>query len=129
MKRLNSVAAVLVLTVGAFFFGSASQSGAGQSQYYSGGADGVLRMKHSPVLGINIPISVWIDGRLAGSFTKGHVFERALSPGRHTIYASRPSFASDSWYGTIEVQPGETLSLVVNCTVGNVILTPVSRID
>ena len=129
MKRLNSVAAVLVLTVGAFFFGSASQSGAGQSQYYSGGADGVLRMKHSPVLGINIPISVWIDGRLAGSFTKGHVFERALSPGRHTLYASRPSFASHSWYGTLDVQSGETLSLIVNCTVGNVILTPVSRID
>jgi len=129
MKRVNSVAAVLVLTVCAFFFGSANQSAAGQSQYYSGGADGVLRMKHSPVLGLNITISVWIDGRLAGAFAKGHVFERALSPGRHTIYASRPSRPSDSWYGTIEVQPGETLSLVVDCTVGNVVLTPVSRID
>jgi len=129
MKRLNSFAVVLVLTVGAFFFESANQSGAGQSQYYSRGAEGVLRMKHSPVLGLNIPISVWIDGRLAGSFTKGHVFERALTPGRHTIYASRPSRPNDSWYGTLEVQPGETLSLVVNCTVGNVILTPVSRID
>ncbi len=126
MKKLNSFAFVLVLTVGAFFLGSANQSGGGQSQYSS---DGLLRMKHSPVLGLNIPISVWIDGRLAGSFTKGHVFERSLAPGRHTIYASRPSKPNDSWYGTLDVQPGETVSLVVNCTVGNVILTPVNRID
>ena len=124
MKRLNSV--VLVLIGVALFFGSANQTGAGQSQYYS---DGVLRMKHSPVLGLNIPISVWIDGRLAGSFAKGHVFERALAPGRHTVYAARPSRASDSWYGIVDVQPGEILSFRVNCTVGNVILTQVSRID
>lgn len=127
MKRLNSFAVLLVLTVGAFFFGSANQIGAGQSQqYYS---DALLRMKHSPVLGLNIPISVWIDGRLAGSFAKGHVFERALAPGQHTIYASRPSRPSDSWYGIVDVRPGETLSFRVNCTVGNVILTQVNRID
>lgn len=126
MKALNSFAVVLVLIVGAFLFGGAKQSVAGQSQYYS---DGVLRMKHSPVLGLNIPISVWIDGRLAGSFAKGHVFERALAPGRHSVYAARPSRPNDSWYGIVDVQPGETLSFRVNCTVGNVVLTQVSRID
>lgn len=128
MKRLNLSAVVLGLTVGAFFFGSANQIGAGQSQHYSG-ANGVLRMKHSPVLGLNIPITVWIDGRLAGAFTKGHVFERTLAPGQHTIHASRPSRPSDSFYGIVDVQPGETLSFVVKCTVGNVILQPVGRID
>ena len=124
MKRLNSV--FLVLILGAFFFGSANQSLAGQSQYYS---EGLLRMKHSPVLGLNIPISVWIDGRLAGSFAKGHVFERSLAPGRHTIYASRPSRQSDSFYGTLDVRPGETYSFVVSCNVYRVFLEPVSRVN
>ena len=128
MKRLNSFAVVLVLTVCALFFATSSQSRAG-SDYYSRGGDGVLRMKHSPVLGINVPIAVWIDGRQAGAFAKGHVYERRLAPGRHTVYAARPMRGSDSWYGTLDVRPGETLSFVVYCTVGNVILQPVSRID
>ena len=86
-------------------------------------------MKHSPVLGINIPITVWIDGRLAGPFAKGHVFERHLTPGRHTIYASRPRAAFDSYYGTLDVRRGETLSFVVKCTVNRVILQPVGYVE
>jgi hypothetical protein len=86
-------------------------------------------MKHSPILGINIPISVWIDGRLAGAFAKGHVFERSLAPGRHTIFASRPSRQSDSFYGTLDVRPGETYSFVVSCNVDQVFLEPVSRVN
>jgi hypothetical protein len=86
-------------------------------------------MKHSPVLGINIPIAVWIDGVQAGVFAKGHVYERDLPPGRHTVYASRPSRPSDSWYGTLDVRPGETYSFVVYCTPGQVILQRVNRID
>jgi hypothetical protein len=129
MKRINSLAVVVVvLTIGALFFAGASQCWAG-SDYYSRGGDGILRMKHSPVLGLNVPIAVWIDGQQAGAFAKGHVYERRLAPGRHTIYASRPMRWSDSWYGTLDVQPGETLSFVVYCTVGNVILQPVGRID
>ena len=54
-------------------------------------------MKHSPVLGINIPIVVWIDGVMAGPFAKGHVFQRYLTPGRHELYASRPRQESDSF--------------------------------
>jgi hypothetical protein len=126
MKRAKSFP-VVVLAVFALFFVSANLSSAGPS--YSRGGDAVLRMKHSPVLGLNIPISVWIDGRLAGAFAKGHVFERNLAPGRHTLYARRPNKPNDSWFGTLDLQPGETVSLVVDCTVGNVILTPVSRID
>jgi hypothetical protein len=129
MKRLNSVAVVLVLTVGAFYLGSAARSVGGQSEYYSRGGDGILRMKHSPVLGINIPIAVWIDGVQAGAFAKGHVYERSLSPGRHTIYASRPSQIFDSYYGTLDVRPGETYSFVVKCTVNHVHLLPVGRVD
>jgi hypothetical protein len=128
MKKLN-LSVVLLLAASGLFLASASRGDAGQSEYYSRGGDGVLRMKHSPVLGINIPIAVWIDGRQAGAFAKGHVYERALSPGRHTIYASRPSIWHDSYYRTLDVRPGETYSFVVKCTVNQVYLLPVSRID
>ena len=127
MKRAKSFP-VVALAIFALVFASTNQCLAGPSEYYRGG-NGTLRMKHSPVLGINIPIAVWIDGMQAGAFAKGHVYQRTLAPGRHTLYASRPSQMTDSWYGTVDVRPGETLSFVVYCTVGNVILQPVSRID
>ena len=126
MKRINSV--VLVLTAWALLFASTNQSVAGQSEYSRSG-DGLLRMKHSPVLGINIPIAVWIDGVQAGAFAKGHVYERYLTPGRHDVYASRPGRLFDSWRGTLDVRPGETYSFVVKCTPNRVLLLPVSRIE
>jgi hypothetical protein len=126
MKPLNSFVVVLVLTVGAFLFGGAKESLAGQSQYDS---DGVLRMKHSPTLGINIPIAVWIDGQQSGAFTKGHVYQRALAPGRHSLYASRPGQIYSSFYGMLDVRPGETYSFVVKSTPNQIYLIPVARID
>jgi hypothetical protein len=116
------------LAVGALFFASANQSAAGQSVYSRGG-DALLQMKHSPVLGLNIPIAVWIDGMQAGAFAKGHLYERTLTPGRHTLYASRPGRLSDSYYGSLDVRPGETYSFVVKCTLNQVHLVPVSRFD
>jgi hypothetical protein len=127
MKRLNSFAVVTVLAVCALF-GTANRGSAGPD-YYSRGGEGVLRMKHSPVLGINIPIDVWIDGRHAEAFTKGHVFERSLSPGRHYIYASRPGQLYSSYYGALDVRPGETYSFVVKTTPNQLYLVPVSRIN
>jgi hypothetical protein len=126
MKTLNSF--LVVILAACLFFAGAKQSIAGPSEYSRSG-DGLLRMKHSPVLGINIPIAVWIDGVQAGAFAKGHVYERTLSPGRHDLYASRPGERRDSWYGTLDVRPGETYSFVVKCTPNQVILQPVSRID
>jgi hypothetical protein len=126
MKRVNFV--VLVVIAGALWFTTANQVSAGQSQY-SRSSDGLLRMKHSPVLGINIPIAIWIDGVQAGVFAKGHIYERYLAPGRHNVYASRPSQMSDSWYSTLDVRPGATYSFVVKCTPNHVILQPVSRIN
>jgi hypothetical protein len=128
MKKLNSAIVVLVLAIAALFFASAKESVAG-SDYYSRGGDGVLRMKHSPVLGLNIPIDVWIDGRHAEAFTKGHVFERSLAPGRHDIYASRPGQLYSSFFGTLDVRPGQTYSFVVKSTPNQVYLIPVARID
>ena len=125
MKRSNSV--VLIVAVCALLFPTAGQTNAGQSDYRSGEA--VLRMKHSPVLGINIPITVYINGALEGAFAKGHVFQRTLAPGRHTIEASRPSRPSHSFFGTLDVRPGETYSFVVKCTPNQVHLVPVSQVN
>lgn len=128
MKRSNFV--VLMVAVCALLFPTAHQTNAGQSEY-SRSSYGLLRMKHSPVLGINIPISVWIDGRQAGVFAKGHVYQRSLAPGRHELYAERPGAGRryDSWYSVLDVRPGETYSFVVSCTPNRVVLSPVSRID
>jgi hypothetical protein len=136
MKTINSV--VLILAVGMLFFASAKPITAGQSQYSrssdtifaSSLADGGrVRMKHSPVLGINIPIAIRIDGVQAGAFAKGHVYQQYLTPGRHNLCASRPMRLSDSWHSTLNVRRGETYSFVVKCTPNHVILQPVSRID
>jgi hypothetical protein len=125
MKRVNF--GVLLVAAGALLLGTGQQSIAGPSEYSR--PEGTLRMKHLPALGINIPIAVWIDGVQAGAFAKGHVYQRYLTPGRHDLYASRPSRSSDSWHGTLDVRPGETYSFVVSCTPSQVILSPVSRIE
>jgi hypothetical protein len=136
MKTINSV--VLALAISVLFFASAKPITARQSQdslsrdtvFANSLADGgCVRLKHSPVLGINIPIAIWIDGVMAGAFAKGHVYERYLTPGRHNLYASRPREARDSWYGTLVVRRGETYSFVVKCTPNRVVLQPTGRID
>jgi len=85
---------------------------------------GRIRMKHSPMMGLNVPIVVTIDGVNAGAFAKGHVYDRYLTPGRHYIRASRPMRESDAWYGPIDVRRGETLSFVVKCNTYKVYLIP-----
>jgi hypothetical protein len=127
MKRAKWFSVVVVLAASVLWCTTAGQSRAGQSEYRAG--DALLQLKHSPVLGLNIPIAVWIDGMQAGAFAKGHLYERTLTPGRHTLYASRPSKPNDSYYGVLDVRPGETYSFVVKCTVGQVYLIPVSRFD
>lgn len=125
MKRLNST--IVVAAVVALLVASANQLTAGPSEYSR--PDGVLRIKHSPVLGINIPIAVWIDGVQSGAFAKGHVYERSLAPGRHDLYASRPGQLYSSFFGTLDVRPGETYSFVVKSTPNQLYLVPVGRID
>ncbi|HEX4640034.1 MAG TPA: hypothetical protein VH252_01530 [Chthoniobacterales bacterium] len=129
MKTVKSFGAVLLLILFTLLFGSANQSVAGPSQSYSRGANGVLRLKHSVTLGINIPINVWIDGMQAGSFARGHIFERSLAPGRHTLYASRPGQEYCSFYGGMDVRPGETYSFVVKSTPNQIYLVPVGYVN
>ncbi len=136
MKTIKSV--VLVLVAGVLFVASTKQMTAGQSQYSrsrdtifanSLADGGRVRMKHSPVLGINIPIAIRIDGVQAGAFAKGHVYQQYLTPGRHQVSASRPRRQYDTWHGTIDIRRGETYSFVVSCTPSHVILQPVSQVD
>ena len=136
MKTIKSFG--LVLIVGVLFFASALPVSAGQRRYsrfsdeiYANSlADGGrIRMKHSPVLGLNIPIAIRIDGWNAGAFAKGHVYQRYLTPGRHYVHASRPMRGFDSWYGPIDVRRGETYSFVVKANPYRVFLEPVGRVD
>lgn len=129
---------VLISVVSALVFASAKYGGAEQRQYSRSSdpvfanslADGgLIRMKHSPALGLNIAIAVRIDGMEAGAFAKGHVYQQYLTPGRHQVSASRPRREYDTWHGTIDVRRGETYSFVVSCTPNHVILQPVGRID
>jgi hypothetical protein len=125
------------LVAGVLFFAGAKQITAGQAKasrsrdtiFANSLADGGrIRMKHSPSLGINVAIAVRIDGVQAGAFTKGHVYEKYLTPGRHNLYVSRSAEQTGSWRGTLDVRQGETYSFVVKMTAGGVILLP-SRID
>ena len=134
MKTIHSV--VLVLVVSVLFFASAKPVSAGQHSRYrdeifanSLADGGRIRMKHSPALGINVPIAIKIDGVQAGVFAKGHVYEVYLTPGRHKVHASRPINLTDSYRGYLDVRRGETYSFVVKCTPNQVILLPVSRVD
>ena len=135
MKTIKSI--VLVLVAGVLFFASAKDITAGQARY-SHSRDGIyansladggsIRLKHSPALGINIPLAVRIDGRNAGAFTKGHVFEAYLSPGSHYVTVARPRQRFDTWRGIIEVRRGQTDSFVVKATTNEILLLP-SRIE
>lgn len=134
MKTIHSVALVLVVSV--LFFASTKNVAAGQDSrsraeiFANSLADGGrIRMKHSPALGINVPIAIRIDGVQAGVFAKGHVYEVYLTPGRHKVRASRPINLTDSFRGYIDVRRGETYSFVVKCTVNQVYLDPVSRVE
>ena len=123
MKRV----AFVVLFVTTLFLASVAQIVAAQADHSTKG-NGLIRMKHSPTVGINITFAVYIDGAKAGVFSRGHVFEHALSPGRHTVKVVRTG-RSDFWNGTMDVQAGETKSFVVKVSPDQVYLDPVSRID
>jgi len=137
MKAWKSLGIVLVLIVCASFFSSASESLAAKPKsvppaegtYANGLADGgALRIKHSPVLGQNVAVVMTIDGRLAGAFTRGHIYEKFLTPGRHDITASRNGRGIDTWYGTLNVQRGQTYSFVVKYSGIQLYLVPTAEV-
>jgi len=118
MKRV----AIVLLFLSALFVASAAQSLAAPA------GQGSIRIKHSPTVGLNMTFAVWIDGVKAGSFSKGHVFDRALTPGRHEVIV-RESGRRSPWHGTLDVKPGQTYSFVVKITPDQVHLDAVGRVD
>lgn len=116
MKRM----AVVFLFVSALFLAGTAQSLAAQA------GNGLLRIKHSPTTGMNVTFAVYIDGAKVGVFSRGHVYEHSLSPGRHNLVVTRTG-RGDSWRGTLEVQAGQTYSFVAKVTPDEVHLVPVTH--
>jgi hypothetical protein len=137
MKTSKSFAVVPVLIACALFFASASESLAAKPKaaaraegtFANSLADGgALRIKHSPVLGANVAVVMMIDGQLAGVFSKGHIYEKFLTPGRHAITASRNGPGIDTWSGTLDVQRGQTYSFVVKYSGYQLYLVPTKEV-
>ena len=91
---------------------------------YGNGEFGRLIIKRSPALGYNVTITVYIDGRLAGAFVRGHTFHRYISPGRHVITA-RPNRLRGDWSGILDVRPGQTYAFVASCPPQHLVLDPI----
>jgi hypothetical protein len=102
---------------------SSNQSGA---IFATSAADGGrLVIKRSPLLGLNIAISLMIDGKVAGTLVRGQVYDRYLTPGRHILTASC-SGSGQPWQGTLDVRPGETYSYSASYNVNRLVLTPLT---
>lgn len=95
-------------------------SGLAQAQ----GEDGRLLIRFSPTLGMNVGLRVGIDGQGAGVFSRGHVYERYLTPGRHRITLRRNGRRFDELNHTIRVQPGLTYSYVAKLPGTTLVLEP-----
>ena len=85
-------------------------------------------IKHSPVLGMNVAVNVTIDGRNAGAFTKGHIFERFIAPGRHVIGVFPNGHAESASRITVNLRAGQTYSYVASYRVRQLVLNRVARI-
>ncbi|MGZ5552152.1 MAG: hypothetical protein ACXWHF_00790 [Chthoniobacterales bacterium] len=119
MRRVTSPALVLLFTICAFLLASAHQASA---------ADGLLVIKHSPTLSIYVAVVVRIDGQDAGMFSRGHIYERYLTPGRHVIEVFRNGRTWDAFRMTLNVHGGHTYSYLAKYATNQMVLTPVGRI-
>jgi hypothetical protein len=138
MKPVGLFTFGLILTVCALLFVGSTQtiyardyepSRRGHSIFATGAADGGrLIIKRSPVLGYNVPITVWIDGELAGAFVWGHTYDRYITPGRHLLVAE-PNLLRGDWHGILDVRPGQTYTFIASITPKQLILelAPSSR--
>jgi hypothetical protein len=114
-------APALRLAMGVLFFLCVSQGvSANESESLNGGR---LIIKRSVVLGHNVSVSIYIDGKPAGTLRRNHDFEKFLTPGRHTLLAS-PNRSRGEWQTTLNVRAGETYSYTASYNVNKIVLTP-----
>ena len=138
MKPVGPFTLGLILTTCALFFVGSTQtiyardygsSRRAHSIFATSAADGGrLIIKRSPVLGYNVPITMWIDGQLAGAFVWGHTYDRYITPGRHLLVAE-PNLLRGDWHGILDVHPGQAYTYVASITPKQLILelVPSSR--
>ena len=125
--RRHSPALLLLLTIGALVLAPATDSFArpsSRSSWQDAGS-GRLLLKYSVTLGINVALSVTIDGQEAGVFTKGHRFAVAIPAGSHVVSVHANGQVFDYWTGRLDVQPGQTYSYVVKYNGAHVVLAPI----
>jgi hypothetical protein len=84
---------------------------------------GHLIVKRSPTLGHNVAVTITIDGKLAGTLTRGRTFETPLAPGKHMLTAS-PGRGRKPWHGTLEARAGQTYTYTASYNVNELALTP-----
>ena len=123
MKPARPFTLGLILTTCALLFVGSTQtiyardyepSRRAHSIFATSAADGGrLIIKRSPVLGYNVPITMWIDGQLAGAFVWGHTYDRYITPGRHLLVAE-PNLLRGDWQGILDVRPGQTYTYIAS---------------
>jgi hypothetical protein len=84
---------------------------------------GRLVIRRSAVLGYNVSVAIYIDGKPAGTLRRNHSFETHLAPGRHTLVAS-PNRSRGEWQTTLNVHAGETYVYTASYNVNKIVLTP-----
>ena len=132
MKQINFFTPVLRLALGGLLIASANQSVQAKESdsskpseaiFATSAADGGrLVIRRSPLLGDNVSIAIFINGKPAGSM-RGRTYDRYITPGRHTLTAS-PGRAQ--WQGTLDVRVGETYSYTASSNNDKVVLTRAS---
>jgi hypothetical protein len=133
MKRLNSSALVLFLTISAMLFAGANQVVKAAGRQFSTNADAIsatgvadgarLIIKPSPTLGYDVGIVFTIDGKISGGVVRGQNYESYISPGRHIVVAS-PNHLGDDWRVTLDARRGQTYCYVVSYSESKAWLTP-----
>jgi hypothetical protein len=134
MKQPSFSAPVLRLAMAALLIASANQSASARDKnsptpsgaiFATSAADGGrLFIGRSPVLGDNVAISLWIDGKVAGTLMRNRTYDRYITPGRHILTAS-PTEGS-TWRGILDVRRGETYSYTASYNTNKLVLTPVA---
>ena len=128
MKPRNSPGLFLVLTICALVIAPAKQSFAREHVWSPSarGEGGRVMMKFSPTVGINVGVSIRIDGRNAGAITRGHVVDRYIPRGRHVLSVSRNGRSDDVWHEILNVGPGQTYAYLIKYRVNQIVLQRVA---
>jgi hypothetical protein len=84
---------------------------------------GRLVIRRSPALGHNVSMSIYIDGRPAGTLVRARTFDRYITPGSHLLTVS-PNSVLGRWKALLNIRPGETYTYTASVNVDRLVLTP-----